>query len=142
MLMEIAEVVANRGTCNRLHVGAVISRDGRILSMGYNGQAAGLPHCEHGPGEDPCVRAVHAEANSLAFAARHGTAVDQTDMHVTHSPCINCAKLIINSGIVNVYFRVPFRDTSGVELLGVAGVRCVKFNGGNDFEYWTGDGSK
>lgn len=148
MLIEVAQVVATRGTCNRLYVGAVISRDGRVLSTGYNGPPAGLPHCSHdddadfGKGVNPCTDSVHAEANAVAFAARHGMAVEGADVYVTHSPCSSCAKLLINAGLDQIFYRVPFRDLSGVDLLIRAGVRCLKFNGGNEFELWKGEGAK
>lgn len=141
MLIEVAQVVATRGTCNRLYVGAVISRAGRVLSTGYNGPPAGLPHCAHNDvlQKDPCKEAVHAEANAVAFAARHGMAVEGADVYVTHSPCSSCARLLINAGLDQIFYRVPFRDLSGVDLLIRAGVRCLKFNGGNDFELWKGE---
>lgn len=138
MLMGVAGVVAARGTCNRLHVGAVISRDGRVLSTGYNGPPSGLPHCDHDNGT-PCDDAVHAEANVIAFAARYGTAVEGADVYVTHSPCSSCAKLLINAGVASVYYKTPFRDASGILLLTRAGIRCLMFLGGNNFEYWVGD---
>lgn len=142
MLMGVAQVIATRGTCNRLSVGAVISREGRILSTGYNGPPAGLPHCQHDATEvdnKPCVDAVHAEANSVAFAAKHGVSTAGAEAYVTHSPCINCAKLLINAGISQVIFRIPFRDLSGVALLYQANVPCLLFNGGNHLEYREGD---
>lgn len=139
MLMSIAGVVAERSTCNRLHVGAVIARDSRVISMGYNGPPSGLPHCSHGNG-GPCDEAVHAEANAVAFAARYGMSVDGATMYVTNSPCVTCAKLIINCGLSSVYFEVSYRDPAGVVLLTTAGVRCLKFKGGNDFEFWVGNG--
>jgi len=130
-LMEIAQITAKRGTCNRLQVGAVISRDGRIISQGYNGPPSGLPHCNHRPDDPtPCDRAVHAEMNAIAFAARHGVATDNAQLTVTHMPCINCAKAIINAGIIEVVFLEPYRDHSGVELLAAATVRCRMLSNG------------
>lgn len=144
MLMDMARTVARRGTCNRLQVGALISREGRALSTGYNGPPSGLPHCNHpdvqlpGMPTQPCEDAVHAEANVVAFAAKFGVATDGADVYVTHSPCVACARLLINAGLNQVFFRIPFRDPSGIVLLRSAGVRCVKFNGGDQFELWTG----
>lgn len=128
-LLDIAELWARRSTCNRLHVGAVIARDSRPLTSGYNGPASGMMHCAHPENEyldtttQPCIAAVHAEVNTIAFAARHGVATDGADMYLTHSPCYNCAKLIINAGIVCVTYRVEFRDLSGVKLLSAAGIK-------------------
>lgn len=141
MLIGVAHVIATRATCNRLHVGAVISREGRVLSTGYNGPPSGLPHCNH-DADDPCDDAMHAEANAVAFAARFGTPTENAEMFLTHSPCVGCARLIINAGLSHVYYQTPFRDVSGILLLTRAGVQCLKFNGGNNFEYWTGDGTK
>src|SRR5687767_3879721 len=103
MLMEVAQAVAKRGTCSRKQVGVVVARDGRVLVTGYNGTPAGMAHCRHDyqTGE-PCIDSVHAEANAIAFAARHGAKLDGAEMFTTYSPCLACAKLIINAGIVRV----------------------------------------
>ena len=118
MLMQMASVVAQRGTCPRLQVGAVISREGRVLSTGYNGAPAGLEHCGHTTSEQGgCPVAVHAEANAIVWAARYGIATNDAELHVTHMPCANCARLIINAGIRRVIFEFPYRILEGVELL-------------------------
>lgn len=121
MLMDIACVVAKRSTCNRLAVGAVIALDARVISMGYNGPPSGVNHCQHDNGH-PCDAAVHAEANAIVFAARHGLSTQNTSLYVTHQPCLRCAQLIINSGIKIVWFQKLYRDQSGVELLESANV--------------------
>lgn len=126
MLMRTATVISLRGTCERASVGAVIAREGRIISTGYVGAPSGLPHCttvgcevgNHGG----CTRTVHAEANAISFAARAGTSTDGSKLYCTHSPCLECAKLIINAGIIAVYFETPYRDTSGLALLVTAGI--------------------
>lgn len=124
LLMEVAFLMARRSTCLRLQVGAVLSRDGRILGSGYAGAPSGLPHCSpltcntH----SPCTRTVHAEQGAIAFAARYGVALDGATLYVTHSPCAECAKSIINSGILNVYYGVPYRKTEGLDMLTEAGV--------------------
>ena len=119
MLLQIAEVVAQRGTCLRKQVGAVIARDGRVLSIGYNGPPSGLDHCaEFGCDVSrPCERAVHAEANAIAFAARVGISVQGAALFCTTGPCRQCAELIINSGIGRVIYLESYRDNSGVDLL-------------------------
>lgn len=124
MLAEIAAVVSLRSTCSRLNVGAVLSREGRVISLGYNGAPAGVDHCDHTndrPG-DGCAKAVHAEANAIAFAARYGVATDRSVLHVTHMPCRKCAELIINAGIREVDYEHPYRDPSGIILLEEGGV--------------------
>ncbi len=142
VLMDTAHVFASRGTCSRAQVGAVIARDGRIIVTGYNGAPAGLPHCDHTctcdrvttvtptwtdvteqyhrggcPTEYSCTTATHAEANAIAFAARHGVATEGADLFVTMAPCIGCARLIVNAGLSTVYYDSPYRDMSGVQLL-------------------------
>lgn len=121
-LLNVAAIIAKRSTCNRLNVGAVVARDGRILTTGYNGPPSGMDHCDHEEFEVQCNLAVHAEANALAFAARYGMSTDGAEMFLTDSPCHNCAKLIINAGIVRVYYSNEYRLTHGVDLLEDAGV--------------------
>ena len=121
MLMRTAAVISARGTCTRAFVGAVLAKEGRIISTGYVGAPAGLPHCtdvgdEEGP-DGGCTRTVHAEANAIAFAARAGTSTDGSELYCTHSPCLGCAKLIINAGITAVYFENYYRDLAGLTLL-------------------------
>ena len=118
----VAKLWASRSTCSRLQVGAVLARGGRVLSTGYNGAPAGLPHCEHQDGDGPCATAVHAEANALISAARFGTRVERGSLYVTHSPCRRCAGLIINSGISEVVYVEPFTSMSGAEMLRDGGV--------------------
>ena len=138
MLMEIAATAAKRSTCSRASVGAVISREGRPLSLGYNGAPAGMPHCDHkcdcGPlvprevhapacnSLAPCLISVHAEVNALSFAARHGVATENAELHTTHAPCLNCAMLIINSGIIRVRWAIDYRLADGVNLLRNVGI--------------------
>lgn len=125
VLMGIAHLYGRRSTCSRLHVGAVASKDGRVLTAGYNGAPAGLDHCVHEVGESlptGCPRSVHAEANVVAFAARHGVSIAGAELHVTHMPCLSCAMLIINSGLQRVCYFEPYRIRDGIELLLEAGV--------------------
>lgn len=137
-LMGVAQLWAAHSTCSRLAVGAVLSREGRSFSTGYNGSAAGLSHCDHRPcvcGDQPtwhsvdhcpkhgaCRTAVHAELNALMFAARFGLATEGAELHTTHQPCLNCAMAIVNSGVVRVVYDNPYRDNGGLTLLMDAGV--------------------
>lgn len=130
-MMKVAHDFAEQGTCDRLKVGAVIHRRARVISTGYNGVPAGLPHCNHAA-EEPvigeergCQLAVHAEANAIAWAARHGLPIEGADLTVTHMPCVDCAKLIINAGLVSVTFEMPYRKMEGIELLTRARIRVV-----------------
>lgn len=121
LLMETAEIWARRGTCPRLQVGAVLARDGRIVSIGYNGAPRGLPHCIH-TDDTSCPNATHAEANAISFAALNGIATNNSDLYTTHSPCMPCAHLLINAGVKRVFYRTEFRDASGIDFLRNAGV--------------------
>ena len=139
MLMEHARVAAQRGSCSRLQVGAVFAREGRIISTGYNGTPKGVSHCDHtcncfGTLEDPtghdegcnalepCLVAHHAERNGIDFAARHGLSLLDSELYVTHMPCVQCAGSLLNVGIRQITFGSPYRLTDGVELLARAGI--------------------
>lgn len=124
MLMEMAITASKRSTCLRKDVGAVIARDGRVLSVGYNGAPSGQPHCtpQTCNTSAPCERAVHAEANAIAFAAKAGISTDGAELYATVSPCPYCAKLIINSGIRKVWYLEEYRDKSGIHLLTLSGI--------------------
>lgn len=142
--MDIAQVVATRSTCDRLRVGAVIARHGRVLATGYNGAPANMKHCDHtcscmrnelecppinhepGCPAGPCDNTIHAEANAIVFAARYGTPTENAEMFVTHAPCLVCARLIINAGIMGVMYSIEYRDPSGVKLLRSQAVALAK----------------
>jgi dCMP deaminase len=123
-LMSTAILMSQHGTCSRARVGAVIALDGRIISTGYNGAPAGMLHCAHA--DDfipPCVDAVHAEVNAIAFAAKHGLATRGATLYTTHSPCNSCAQLIINAGLVRVVAQQLYRDRRGYDLIGRSTVK-------------------
>ncbi len=126
--MKIADQVATRSTCERKHVGAVIVRDKTILSTGYNGSLRGAPHCDevgHDLENDHCVRTVHAEANAVAQAAKHGVRIDESDIYVTASPCLTCFKLAANAGIRTVYYQQFYRDERITDYAKQAGVTLI-----------------
>lgn len=133
MLMLMAKVVAQRSTCLRLSVGAVVARDGRVVSTGYSGAPKGISHCDHSncTPDSPCTRTVHAEAGAIAFAARYGVSLEGATLYCTHSPCQDCAKLIINTGIKEVIYETPYRKTEGVDLLRSAGVLVSEYRHGD-----------
>ncbi|HNT71495.1 MAG: cytidine/deoxycytidylate deaminase family protein [Methanothrix sp.] len=132
--MEIARVVASRSTCLRHQVGAVLVREKRILSTGYNGAPTGLPHCleagcrrenvESGFRHELC-RAVHAEQNAIIQAAIHGVSTSGATLYCTHQPCILCAKIIINSQIKRVVYGNPYPDDEALRFLEQAGVEVA-----------------
>jgi dCMP deaminase len=126
--MNIAEQVSTRSTCDRKHVGAVIVRDKTILSTGYNGSIRGAPHCDddgHDMENGHCVRTVHAEANAVAQAAKHGIGIDCAEIYVTASPCLTCFKLLANSGIKVIYYKEFYRDARIKEYAKQAGIKLV-----------------
>ena len=129
--MEIARQVARRSTCPRAAVGSVIVKDRRILTTGYNGSPMGLPHCtEVGclMVDGHCVRTLHAEQNAIIQAALHGVSVNGSTIYVTHQPCLNCAKMIINAGIVRVVYAGNYPDNQARVFLSEAGVALVRLN--------------
>lgn len=136
LLMGTAQLLAKRSTCSRGQVGVVISRDGRMLSSGYNGAPAGMPHCNHErqfnvekrlTNGDGCITAVHAEANAIAFAAKHGVSLDNSELHTTMSPCRFCAQLIVNAGIVSVFYLIEYRIFDGIDLLNTANISVTHY---------------
>lgn len=124
--MRMAEELGKRSTCSRLQVGTVVTdaRLENVLAIGYNGNARGLPNrCDSTvPGQCGCI---HSEVNALIKAP--GSVKDKV-MFATSSPCVMCAKLIINSGVTHVFYRHAYRDPSGVELLASAGVTPVHYD--------------
>ena len=134
--LEIATVVAKRSTCLRNRVGAVIARDKRILSTGYNGAPRNMEHCldigcireqnniASGTRHEKC-RAVHAEQNAIIQAALHGVSTDSATLYCTHQPCILCAKMIINSKIKRVVYIQPYPDTDAIGFFADSGVEVV-----------------
>ena len=126
--MNLAREAATRSTCPRKSVGALVVRDKAILATGYNGSIRGLPHCtEVGclMENEHCVRTVHAEANALLQAARHGVSIDKADIYVTASPCWDCFKLIANAGITRVLYGDFYRDERITEYAQQAGIELV-----------------
>jgi len=132
--MQIARDVGTRSTCLRRHVSSVIVREKRILSTGYNGAPRGMPHCEDvgclreqlgipsGQRQEIC-RGLHAEQNAIIQAALHGVSVDGATIYCTHQPCITCAKMIINSGIVRVVCANTYPDDFSRDMLEEASVQ-------------------
>ena len=120
--MEMASVWARNSYCKRLQVGALIVRDKMIISDGYNGTPSGFENiCEDENGvTKPYV--LHAEANAITKVAKSGNSSDGSTLYVTASPCLECSKLIIQSGIRRVVFRDSYRLTDGIDLLRRAGI--------------------
>jgi len=117
--MSIAFLISKRGTCARAQVGAVITRNNRIISTGYNGALHKNEDYKCGIDCDPsqrCTNSVHAELNAIAAAAKEGISLDGAILYCTHQPCLDCAKAIIQSGITKVVYCHPYWNP-GVQLL-------------------------
>ncbi len=162
LFIRIAKEVARRSTCARIQVGAVIVKDQRIISMGWNGVPHGQKHCiDHFQEKFDIVKSgiepgdydqefdkwmnstdikeehhqfaieneVHSEMNSLIFAAKNGISTNRSDVYVVWSPCIDCAKALLQAGIKNVYYNKLYeRDTRGIKFLEENGVPCIQVN--------------
>jgi dCMP deaminase len=128
--MEVARTVATRATCPRASVGAVLVREQRILTTGYNGAPRHVAHCTEVGCElvaGHCVRSTHAEANAVVQGALHGVGLDGAIAYCTHQPCVNCAKLLISAGIARVVYEEAYEDPFSRRLLEEAGVALVSF---------------
>jgi dCMP deaminase len=133
----MARVVARRSTCLRRQVGAILVREKRILASGYNGAPSGLPHCEEvgcrraqlgipsGERQELC-RALHAEQNAIIQAALHGVNTRDSVLYCTAQPCVICAKMLINAGVVRVVYEGDYPDELALEMLGQGRVALVR----------------
>ena len=127
--MTITRQVAERSTCTRAKVGAVIVRDKNILATGYNGAPAGMPHCidvgclvyqsktPDGEIEENCFRTIHAEINAIAQAAKNGSGIKDGSIYITHTPCIHCLKVLVNTGIKEIFYERPYKLHTLNEIL-------------------------
>lgn len=135
--LDIVGLVAKRATCLRRHVGAALVRDRRILSTGYNGAPSGLKHCltigclreqrniPSGERHELC-RGLHAEQNAIIQAALHGVSVRGATLYCTNQPCIICAKMIINAGIVRIVVQGDYHDDLAEDMLREAEIEVVR----------------
>ena len=135
--MNITALVAQRSTCTRRAVGAIIVKDKRILSTGYNGAPTGIRHClevgclreslqvPSGERHELC-RGIHAEQNAIIQAAYHGVSVKDALLYCTNQPCAICAKMIINAGIKKIYYQSGYTDALAQEMLTEAGIDLIK----------------
>ena len=133
--MDVAERFAQLSSARRLHVGAIVVKDDRIISIGYNGMPAGWDNdCEYvfthpQTKIDELVtrkEVLHAETNAIAKLAKSNESGMGATMFITHAPCLDCAKLIYQSGIGNVLYRNAYRDTSGVTFLERSGIQVTQ----------------
>jgi len=123
--MDVAERFAQLSSAKRLQVGAIVVKDDRIISIGYNGMPSGWDNCcEEDNKTKPEV--IHAESNAISKLARGNESGEGATMFVTHQPCIDCAKLIYQSGIATVYYKNEYRSTQGLDFLNKSVVQVVK----------------
>lgn len=131
--MQITHDVATRSTCLRRQVGAIIVKDKRILTTGYNGAPTTISHCT----AETCIRAklnvpsgerhelcrgLHAEQNAIIQASQHGVSINGATIYVTHQPCSICTKMLINSGIKKFIYASPYDDPLSEEMIQEAGI--------------------
>jgi dCMP deaminase len=142
IFMNLATDLAARSHCVRAHVGAVLAKETRIISIGYNGPPAGTHNCdEEWPGigcdrdsKGSCSLALHAEENAILYAVKNGSKISGSTLYTTLSPCIACARLILSSGIKIVYFKDSYAEykglpsDEGVDFLRRFGVEVIKFS--------------
>ncbi|MBW7998119.1 MAG: cytidine deaminase [Candidatus Glassbacteria bacterium] len=133
--LKMSMLISERSTCLRHHVGAVLVRERRVLSTGYNGAASRLKDClelgclrdeqkiDSGTRHEVC-RAIHAEQNAIIQAGQHGVGIAGATMYCTHSPCLICAKMIVNAGVERVVSFTPYDDSNSPELFAEAGTVC------------------
>ena len=134
--MDTAERFAELSSAKRLKVGAVVVKDNRIISIGYNGLPAGWTNeCEdeirYPDAEGVTLKTkdevIHAEANAIVKLARDGESGNGSVMFCTHAPCVQCAKLIYGAGISKMYYRDAYRDTNGLDFLTATGVEVIPY---------------
>lgn len=134
--MAAAKIFAGLSSARRLHVGAIVVKDDRIISIGYNGMPAGWDNnCEDEIYQQDGTSALktksevlHAEANAITKLAKSTESGDGADIFITHAPCIECAKLIYQSGIQRVFFGAQYRDDTGINFLQRSGITVTKVN--------------
>lgn len=140
IFMNLADDLAKRSHCVKNHVGAVLTKDTRIISIGYNGPPANTHNCDEEWPKDGCPRdsrnscslALHAEENAILYAIKNGTQIQGATLYTTLSPCIACARLILSSGIKEVFFKDSYAaykglaNDEGVDFLNKFGVSCNK----------------
>jgi dCMP deaminase len=142
IFMNLANDLAKRSHCVKAHVGAVLVKDTRIISIGYNGPPAGTHNCDEEWPETGCPRdskgscslALHAEENAILYAVKNGANLEGATLYTTLSPCLPCSRLIFSAGIKKVYFDKSYAEykkissDEGVDFLNRFGVMAVKFN--------------
>ncbi|HIK01701.1 TPA: cytidine/deoxycytidylate deaminase family protein [archaeon] len=137
--VDITNLVKERSTCNRAKVGAILVKNRRIISTGYNGAAKGTKHCSEvgcnviKAGENPenlrdhCSRTIHAEQNAIIQAALFGVAIEGATLYCTHTPCYTCAKMIANAGVKEVIYMKTYDDKDSLAAFEEAGIKLREY---------------
>jgi len=139
--MNLSTELAQRSHCVKAQVGAVLTKDTRIISIGYNGPPAGTHNCDEDfpdvgcprDSKNSCSLALHAEENAILYAVKNGATLEGTTLYLTLSPCLSCARLIFSSGIKKVWFKNSYAEykglptDEGVDFLNKFGVETLKF---------------
>jgi len=126
--LRMAQIWAENSYCKRRQVGAIIVKDKMIISDGYNGTPVGFENVCEDENDHTKSYVLHAEANAITKVAQSNNSSNNATLYVTSSPCIECAKLIIQAGIKRVVFGEIYRLTDGIDLLKRAGIECVQLN--------------
>ena len=131
--MQISDLVSNRATCSRLKVGAILVKDRKIISTGYNGAPRKVPEClDVGclMRDGHCIRTVHAEVNAVTQAAYHGISTKGSSLYANWLPCYHCAKVLVNAGVETIVYRKDYRpDPETKKLLRQAKIKLIKLDG-------------
>lgn len=131
--LRMAEIWAENSYCKRRKVGALLVKEKMIISDGYNGTPSGFDNiCEDEESGNTFPYVLHAEANAITKVARSNNSSDGATLYVTTSPCIECAKLVIQAGIKRIVYRQLYRITDGIKLLQSAGIECVHLKEDNN----------
>lgn len=128
--MANAELISKRSTCDRAFVGAVLVKNNRIIATGYNGGVSATENCNeagHYMEDGHCIRTVHAEMNALIQCAKEGISTNNTEVYVTHFPCINCTKALLQAGVTKITYKANYHPNPfAIELLEKKGVAFVQ----------------
>ncbi len=130
--LRMAAIWAENSYCKRRQVGALVVKDKRIISDGYNGTPSGFENVCEDENDVTKSYVLHAEANAITKLARSSNNSDGSTLYITSSPCIECAKLIIQAGVKRVVFSAIYRLTDGIELLKRAGIEVIYMNPNDD----------
>ena len=126
--MDVAERFAELSSATRLQVGAIVVKDDRIISIGYNGMPTGWDNCCEDENNKSKPEVLHAESNAIAKLAKSSESGEGATIFVTHAPCIDCAKLIYQSGITTVYYKNTYRSTQGLEFLEKSHIKVINYS--------------